>query len=92
MSEVGGYDLHLYCQKHYDNADAITPDDSGEVDISHSFPHQFEGRHRADALAQARRRGWRKKKGMWYCPICTGLTPLPDPRLKTMQQIRGASK
>lgn len=91
MSEVGGYDLHLYCQYHYDDADA--PGHENDVDISHSFPHQFEGTHRTDALAQARRRGWRKKKGMWYCPSCTGIKPPPpDPRLKTIQQIKEASE
>lgn len=69
---VGGYDLHLYCRHedlplHYDYLGRNVPPGHHLAD---EFPHEFHGRNEREAMAKARRKGWRFRDGDAECPRC----------------------
>jgi len=59
--KVGGYVLHLYCDT--EGCDAVE---------RHRIQMEFGGHDRADAVREAKRKGWHVGWKHQYCPCCTG--------------------
>lgn len=69
MSDVGAYHLQLYC----DHPECPGPEVRGPSGITVAINNQYEGRNRAECVAQARRDGWiLHRDGRCTCPKCRG--------------------
>lgn len=81
MGEVGGYQLHLYCDHPKHDHTSLRPYRTG-------FGEFFGARSLTDARKAANKEGWRKRPQMdvadigndpaWVCPACAKITDKPD--------------
>jgi len=60
---VGGYILHLYCDK------------ENGAHVANEFPHEYASEFGSNARKHAKRDGWiLKRDGTAICPKCSKLT------------------